>query len=652
MKYPCYLLACASSLALGHAAALAQDAETAIVLDQIVVDAAHAWDPNAGAADRAETIYVDPEDLERRDPQTLKDVFAADASVTVGGALPAAQKVYVNGIEETNMAVTVDGARRNQKIFHHTSTNLIDPGLLKAVRVDPGVAAADAGPGALAGAIAYETVDVDDLLDPGRNRGGFETLRYGSNGDTFIGGLAAFGRTGGFEGLAYARYGTGHNYVNGDGETVDGTGTDLLSLLAKGAWQSETGHRFELAASQVEDDADRPFRANIGSIAGDTNAEVREYDLTSRNVVFSYEAMHASGIWQPSAQLAWTGSTTDVPDPYGSEGAAEGWNGKIENLFGLGPLGTITAGLDFYNEHSSYTDPWTPEISEQARNTGLYAQARLSPVAPLRISFGLRGDRQRFEGIDGSKTTSTGLSGNAFVEYDVNEILSVNAGYSNVFGGIQLGEPFIYNPAWEYDDIEPARSENMNAGMSILHRGFSFDAALFRTEIDNARDMDYTAGAYIPFDFRSEGYRLGAGYAWSTGFVRASFVDADVTSDGDPVDTFTLNYFGAPTGRVIALEVAQDIARYDLTIGGTLDAALDYDALTDIGHDEIDGYTVVNLYADYQPRHLEQLTLRLEVNNLFDETYADRATYGQEYGEVTPLWEPGREIAVAARWVF
>lgn len=408
-----YILACASGLTAHGATALAQDTETPLFLGTLPVLSTHDWDAYDGAADRAESVYIGPEELERQDPQTLKEVFASDATVQVGGAVPASQKVYVNGIEETNLAVTVDGARQNQKLFHHSSTNLIDPGLLKAVRVDPGVTAADSGPGAIAGAIAYETVDVDDLLAPDETAGGFATARYGFNGDTFVGGLAGYGRRDGFEGLAYVRYGDGDNYDDGDGDEVPGTGTDLTSFLAKGAYESETGHRFEISAMQTQDDADRPYRANIGSLIGRDEPEVREYDLTTRNVVLTYEATRATGIWQPTAQIAWSESTTDVPDPWGSEGTGEGWNGKVENRFGLGDLGSINAGVDFYSEETSYEDPFTDELTEKATNWGLYGQARLTPIQPLRVSLGLRADQQRFEGVDGSKETNSGLSGNA-----------------------------------------------------------------------------------------------------------------------------------------------------------------------------------------------------------------------------------------------
>lgn len=139
----------------------------ATTLEPVMVQGAAPLDRHAGAADRSNSIAITAADLDRRNPTTLKGVFAGEATVSVGGAQPLSQKVYVQGVEETNLAVSIDGARQNNKVFHHSGTNLIDPALLKRARVDPGVAPADAGPGALGGAIAYETVDVADVLAPG-----------------------------------------------------------------------------------------------------------------------------------------------------------------------------------------------------------------------------------------------------------------------------------------------------------------------------------------------------------------------------------------------------------------------------------------------------------------------------------------------------
>ena len=125
---------------------------------------------------------ITEEEIESRNPATVKDVFAGESSVTVSGGAAMAQKVMVNGIEESLLSVTIDGARQNKSAFHHTGNVLLDPALLKRVEVSEGIAPADAGPGALAGQIAYETKDVGDLLDDGDSFGGFSSVTGGTNG--------------------------------------------------------------------------------------------------------------------------------------------------------------------------------------------------------------------------------------------------------------------------------------------------------------------------------------------------------------------------------------------------------------------------------------------------------------------------------------
>ena len=57
--------------------------------------------------------------IEALQPQDMKDLFKNESSVSVGGSIPINQKVYVRGVEETAMLVTVDGARQNNKVFHY-----------------------------------------------------------------------------------------------------------------------------------------------------------------------------------------------------------------------------------------------------------------------------------------------------------------------------------------------------------------------------------------------------------------------------------------------------------------------------------------------------------------------------------------------------
>ena len=88
----------------------------------------------AGAADRATSMYVSGRELEHARTGDLKDLFSGIASVSVGGAIPVAQKIFVNGVDMLNLGVVVDGTAQNNRTFHHATANAIDPGLLSEGR--------------------------------------------------------------------------------------------------------------------------------------------------------------------------------------------------------------------------------------------------------------------------------------------------------------------------------------------------------------------------------------------------------------------------------------------------------------------------------------------------------------------------------------
>ena len=198
------------------------------VLDPITVEGA---DGTSVEADGGNGIGINADDLALQNPTDLQDLFQGEPTIAVGSSIPASQKLYVNGVEETNLAVTIDGARQNNRIFHHNATTLIDPALLKAVQIDAGVATADAGPGAVAGSVAYETKDVGDLLAEGDNFGGAFGTEIESNGKILTNSVTLFGRSGGFEALGFLKYAEGDEREDGSGDTIIGSGTSLLSGL-------------------------------------------------------------------------------------------------------------------------------------------------------------------------------------------------------------------------------------------------------------------------------------------------------------------------------------------------------------------------------------------------------------------------------------
>jgi hemoglobin/transferrin/lactoferrin receptor protein len=611
------------------------------------------------------TTDITSADLNRLNPTDVKGVFTGQPGILVGSSLPMSQKVYVNGIEENNLAVTIDGAAQNNKVFHHNGTNLIDPGLLKAVRVDAGVAPADAGFGALAGSIAYETKDVGDFLERD-GFGGFAKTVFNTNGDVFTTNLAGYGMSKGFEVLGYFSFGDGGNFEAGNGETVEGTETNYLSGLAKLAYQAPSGDRFEISHERVNDDAPRPYRANAGYISVPRRPwepRIRDYELNRQSTVFNYTDATPTNLWNPKVVVAYSKTDVTVPSFWGpnfspvyteqwiTSGETDSFNGKAENKFTFN-IGNLIAGFDFNRSRAKLIDPYDGS-DEESFVGGVYAQARIEPVLGTRLSFGGRSDYQEFTGQDGIDRDDNGLSGNISGEQDlIGNFLTAKAGVSHVWAGVPLAENFIMNPAWNYfDGPESVEADNYTAGLVARYKGWTFEGTIFRTEIDNARVATYSndvAGAIRTRDIESEGYELSARYDWTNGFLKVAYANIDVTIDGLPADTDTGNYVATPVGEIITITGAHTFAGTGLTVGGDVEIAPQYDEVS-AGSPPFAAYQVFNAFAEYEPKWGGyDLTLRADVRNIFDETYSDRATYGTEFGNVTPLYEPGRSFLLSA----
>jgi hemoglobin/transferrin/lactoferrin receptor protein len=602
------------------------------------------------------TIDITSEDLARNNPTDIRGVFSGQPGILVGSSLPMSQKVYVNGFEETTLAVTIDGAMQNNKVFHHNGTNFIDPNLLKAVRVDAGVAPADAGFGALTGSIVYETKDVRDFLDRD-GMGGIAKSQFNTNGRVFTNSITAFGMASGFEILGYLNRGIGDDFKAGNGDRVGGTETDFWSGLGKIAYQAPSGDRFELSHERIKDDADRPYRANFTMPpAGPAEPQFRRYDIDRKTTVFSYSDATPEGWWDPKVVIAhsevYVGTTYTHPFSGANSpgyGISETLNGKAENKFSF-TGGNIIAGIDFNKREAMLSFPGE-FAREKSDVIGAYAQARLEPISGTRLSFGGRADHQWFTGTDGSELDNGGFSGNASFEQDlIGRFLTFKAGYSHVWAGIALAENYILNPAWDYSGgLRPTTADNVNAGLIARYNGWTVEGTVFRSEIDDARIRMVSRAV------ESEGFEVGVGYDWGHGFLRVKYANIRVTIDGQPADSDTGTYLATPVGDIVTITGFHRFVGTGFAIGADAKIAPEYDFVVP-GSPPYKGYKVFNAFVEYKPNAPFDLTLRLDVRNIFNETYAERATYGQEWplppDNVTPLYEAGRSFIMTATAKF
>ena len=65
------------------------------------------------------TSDISSEALTRRQATSMRDIFALEPSVDVGGGAANARRLYLNGIEATNLNISIDGARQGRNLFQH-----------------------------------------------------------------------------------------------------------------------------------------------------------------------------------------------------------------------------------------------------------------------------------------------------------------------------------------------------------------------------------------------------------------------------------------------------------------------------------------------------------------------------------------------------
>ncbi|MBN9270939.1 MAG: TonB-dependent receptor plug domain-containing protein, partial [Mesorhizobium sp.] len=186
----------------------------------------------------ASVSHVDQEQLDRRMATTPNDVFFGVPGITMqSDARRVASSVNIRGLQDFGrVQVIVDGARQDfQRSGHGTqSTFYIDPELLKSADVVRGPVANTYGSGAIGGVVFFETKDAADFLRDGETWAASATARYETNGKgwtTSASGAYRMNENWDVLGnIVYRDYG---NYKDGGGNTVNGSGFDVLSGLIK-----------------------------------------------------------------------------------------------------------------------------------------------------------------------------------------------------------------------------------------------------------------------------------------------------------------------------------------------------------------------------------------------------------------------------------
>ncbi|WP_411034134.1 TonB-dependent receptor domain-containing protein [Shinella sp. BYT-45] len=599
---------------------------------------------------------ITQEELEKLKPADVSQLFSRDSSVTVSGGGGPSKRIHVLGMEQSHLAVTVDGVPQTATSWHHTGSNVIDPAFLKRVEVEAGAASADAGFAAAAGAVRYETVGANDLLEEGKDFGARFSTTAGTNGRGLSGSAAAYGRYDAFDWFIMTHAAGGKDYKDGDGRVVKGTEPAARNILAKFGYEFED-NRFELGYERSRDNADRLIKMNMG-LAGD---EIHPLKVSRDAVKLSYTSTSPTDMWDPEFMLYYSendywrnnyqartnGNMILNEDLYG---------GKIQNTFTIDP-GKVTAGVDF-GRHDYHTDNYGNNNRRyrdfSTTQFGVFTQGRFEFDNGFNVSTGARYDAHRFEDWDDKRFSDSGASVNATVAYRFTDGFEVFAGASRTWLGYVIGDyGYVHarNNAFYTDPaFDTGSAKNFKVGANFGGENWNAGITLFDTRIDGLPEYGTASLANNPNEFRSRGVTLNASYTWNDTTFGATYTHAKVTADGQSVLPNSGSFM--PVGDMATFYIDHEIPDYNVKVGTTLAWAgkISDEVARAGGFYDQPAYAVVNAYAEWTPPSYENVTLRVGVDNLFDKKYFERSSYAasSNRGGIDPVYAPGRTITLHA----
>lgn len=604
---------------------------------------------------------VEAQTLARYQASDLEDVFSSDVEVNVGGGHSAAQKLYLRGIEDTLLNISIDGAQQAGQVFHHTGRISIEPELLKRADIQSGTGDATAGPGALGGSIRFVTKDPEDLLRPGQQMGALVKGTYYSNAEGYKVNTSLYGRFNqDWSGMLVATYQDQNDYDDGNGDQVLGTGARQQLGFAKLVGQLTPDQTLRLSYDRREDQGERTQRPQW--VVSGFN---RAYPLKS--VRETYTLNHA---WQPLANPLLALETTlyhttteltqDVFDRWGKyHGEVESTGMDLRNTSELGSH-RITYGIDYRDDKVTAGPAGNrSENKETGSVMGLYVQDSIRVTRDLLLGLGLRYDRYRLDDATDQSFKDTGFSPNVNLRYELTPNLSLLAGHSRALRGPKIRDAFKLDSAANDPNLKAEKARTSELGFEYEQGDWSLGGKLYRTDI---RDViaDFLGGPRLyenSGDLRSKGFVLNTAYHWSQVSAGISFHRNDARIDGQRLNVYEHNGLGTSMGDTWILHSDWRASeRLELGWQGRFVRRLD-NLRTSVGTVDKPGYGVHDLYLSWQPLQQDQLTLSLTLKNVFDKQYLDHASNEDfegipGYDGVVGSAEAGREWRIGLAWRY
>lgn len=547
---------------------------------------------------------IEREAIERQQPKELQDLLQGRAGVNFSsrGSFGKDTSLSLRGTDSGHTLLLVDGMRLGSATAGQPAWQFLPPQQIERVEVVRGPRSSIYGADALGGVVQVFT----RRGEPGEPR--VNAFVGGGSLGTYEAGAGVSG------GSESTRYSLSGGYFETDGIDIqDDVGDSADDGYDNTSVTGRVSHRLspqvELFASGLyaagETEFDRASyssaRTDFAQAAGRTGARIRVTDA-----------------WL--AELAY-GHSRDEQDTY--------YEGQFANRFdtardylswrndlALAPWATLSVGTDWREARISSTT----DYAETSRdNWGVYQLLTLE-LARHRVEVSSRYDDNE---AYGGHTTGQLAWG-----YALTERWQARASYGTAFKAPSFND--LYYPPSMFStggnpDLEPEESRSYEAGLRYTGSSGYFDAAVFRTDIDNLIDWAPTpSGKSQPQNIkeaRITGVELESGGAVGPWQLKGAVTLMDHGNPNEPNSRLNRR----PNA---SLRLDTDRRWQDLELGATLLArGRSFEELYGGGTERLAGYGLLNLRAGY---HLgPRWSVRATVDNALDKEYRTAADYNQ-----------------------
>ncbi|MGF1692600.1 TonB-dependent receptor [Photobacterium kagoshimensis] len=682
------LLSVAIAATLASTAALAADTQKE---ETIVV--------TGSALDSHIQTSIDADTLEQKQASDIKDILNTMPSVTVDGNARYSRKVFVRGMEDKYAVVTIDGARQEGQLFHHTGDQTIDPELLKVAEIELGANSALSGSGVVNGSFRYETKDPEDLLKEGETFGARVKTSYQSAYERKGVNVSVYTKINDqWQFMGIGNWSEDGELYIPDHDAVTSKQGTLKSGMAKVVFMPNDNNELKLSVNHYQDGGKRQLSGekngtlyahdehNYNAISRDTVTFQHHYDagsdLVNLKTQLYYNRQYLNrdqqidSLWDRDSNGNWIeDGKVDIPK---REYNVTTVGGDIRNISWVGEH-ELTYGYEAYHA-KQWIDADDGKIISGTRKGqtqkygmdggtvtahSLYIQDMFE-FNQFRLTTGLRYDIHQLGGVfDGNFSQ---LSPKFKGEYQATDKLKFRIGYGRIFKGASLPEALTMKPAEKVNqsDTKAMTGNNYEAGFDYsLTELLASDNAIigftgYRYNVDNqmhptknnstlSNQNDVQVwGTETVFTYSLNDFDLYANHSYSKG--EQTNLKTGVTSH--------MNKTGIHNFKAgVKYHLDQDIvfgwdARY---VPSNSYTDKDLDKKGNLVEEEIErkGFSTHNLWAAYNPSFAKDLTLNLAVDNLFTKKYAEHTGFGVSWGsEKYTSYEAGRNFKASLAYTF